>query len=218
MSFTIFEHRAELEEVIEEAERQGIVMMCSNHDEGANHQKSYPADYDQTWVVTACDEYGFAPREINSPELPKKPGYHYKFQGLNVAAGVIHFLESNDRISGSSVATAIASGISSLIISCARLNMCNPAEGWHGESCLLSGSGSCVAQTQCCEGGNRRRIVSHFLKSMMPDQSNAGGYVLLEKFGEIDAKVKEGEEVFVAEVLRNWFSPLELKKIVTRPQ
>lgn len=99
-----------LDEVIKEAKNSGIVMMCSDHDEDANTMVSYPANCDYTWVVTACDEYGFTPRER---KLPTGPGY-YMFQGLDVPAGVIPFLESSDRISGSSVATAIASGISSL--------------------------------------------------------------------------------------------------------
>lgn len=41
----MFEHREKLGEVIQEAKRQGIVMMCSNHDEGANTKTSYPAFY-----------------------------------------------------------------------------------------------------------------------------------------------------------------------------
>lgn len=159
------------------------------------------------------------------------------FQGLNIAAGVIPFLESNDRISGSSVATAIASDISSLILSCARLNTCNPAEGWHGESCPgscagfeaclparnshhrscpLSNGSSCVARTEDCNEKKRRAIVSYFLDSMKPNPSKAEGYVLLEKFGEIDAKVKEGEEIFAEDVLRNWFSPEKLKGIADK--
>lgn len=210
-------------------------MMCSNHDEGANPKTSYPAHYrDRTWVVTACDEYGYTPRER---EPPTGTGY-YMFQGLNVPAGVIPFVESNDRISGSSVATAIASGISSLILSCARLNTCNPAEDWHGESCPGScahldacrpdrnlhdarcpvAHGGCVARKQVCENGNRRHIVDYFLKSMTSERSAGEGYVLLEKFGEIDVKVKEGEEIFADEVLKSWFSPEKLKGIADRAE
>lgn len=39
-------------------------------------------------------------------------------QGQQVAAGVIPFLEPIERISGSSVATALAAGLSSIILSC----------------------------------------------------------------------------------------------------
>lgn len=93
-----FEYRDRLEDVIQEAKRQGIVTTCSNHDEGANPKTTYPAAYcPNTWEVTACDEYGFTPSER---EPPKGAG-RYTFQGLNIPAGVIQFLESNDRISGS---------------------------------------------------------------------------------------------------------------------
>lgn len=228
----MFEGGGKLSDVINAAKEQGIVMMCSNHDEGAKSKTSYPADYrDKTWVVTACDEYGFPPRER---EPPKGLGY-YMFQGFNVAAGVIPFLESNDRISGSSVATAIASGISSLILSCARLNTCNPAKDWHGESCPgscttpdrcdpaknkhdmschMSRSSVCMARTDDCDGQNRRDIVSHFLEIMKSERSKEEGYVLLEKFGRIDNKVKEGEDVIVEEILGDWFSPAVLKEII----
>ena len=227
MSFTMSESRPELKKVIQRAENAGIVMMCSNHDEGANLKASYPAQYKpSTWVVTACDEYGFTPRER---KLPTGEGY-YMLQGLNVAAGVVPFLESNDRISGSSVATAIASGLSSLILSCARLNTCNPRKRLHGESCpgpcqhlgACREDGShdarcpafrgCVALVGDCEGENRRRIVSYFLDRIKSEQMKAEGYLLLERFGEIDAKVKEGEEIFVEDILRNWFSPERVKE------
>ncbi|KAJ0119897.1 Peptidase S8/S53 [Diaporthe amygdali] len=233
MSFTMFEDRPALGDVIELAKKRGIVMMCSNHDEGANSKISYLAKRrDHTWVVTACDEYGFTPRDRDPPTGCDR----YMFQGFNVAAGVIPFLESNDRISGSSVATAIASGISSLIISCARLNTCDPDNDWHGESCpgpcaRLDGCNParnshdmrcpifrrsvCVARTQDCEGENRRHIVAHFLKSMVSEQRKDEGYVLLEKFGGIDNKVKEGEDIYVDGILETWFSPAKLKEAVS---
>ncbi|KAI0096962.1 hypothetical protein GGR51DRAFT_542140 [Nemania sp. FL0031] len=230
MSFAMFEQKDRLDEVIKEAKKQGIVMMCSNHDEGANTKESYPANCEHTWVVTACDEYGFTPRERDQSTDPG----NYMFQGLDVAAGVIPFLESSDRISGSSVATAIASGIGSLILSCARLNTCSPEGKWHGESCHgpCAGSykhcvardshdkhcrelplGSCAAQTEHCDGANRRHIVSSFLEKMMPDKTKNPGYVVLDKFGEIDEEVKKGENVSVEYILQNWFSTGNLMDI-----
>jgi hypothetical protein len=184
-------------------------MICSNHDEGANVESSWPSKFcPDTWVVTACDEYGFTPRNVKSATQGKG---RFKLQGHNVAAGVIHFLESHDRISGSSVATAIAAGLCSLILSCARLNTCNPG-GSHGESC--SGKGACVAKPDLCEGNNRRTVVSHYLKQMFPKESD--NYVRLERFGGIDTKVKEGEDIFVEEILRRTFSPEAIKEAVKR--
>lgn len=72
MSFTVFGHNERLEKIISDAADKGIVMMCSNHDGGANHNKSFPADYSHTWVVTACDEYGFAPHMTDSARATDK--------------------------------------------------------------------------------------------------------------------------------------------------
>lgn len=212
MSFSILEYSPQLEEIINKAKDLGIIMMCSNHDEGANIENSWPSNFcPRTWVVTACDEYGFTPRNVKSAAQGEG---RFRLQGNEIAAGVIHFLESHDRISGSSVATAIASGLCSLILSCARLNTCHP-DGFpvsHGESC--SGQGACVAKPDLCEGKNRRTVVSHYLKQMFPKESE--GYVRLEKFGGIDTKVKEGEDIFVDEILRHTFSPEAIKEAVEK--
>lgn len=212
MSFSILEYSKQLDEIISKAKDLGIIMMCSNHDEGANVENSWPSKFcPRTWVVTACDEYGFTPRNVTNQTQGEG---RFKLQGHNVAAGVIPFLESHDRISGSSVATAIASGLCSLTLSCARLNTCHPDDfpESHGESC--SGHGACGAKPDLCEGSNRRTVVSHYLKQMFPKESD--GYVRLEKFGGIDTKVKEGEDIFVDEILRRTFSPEAIREAVRK--
>ena len=115
MSFAMLEKATMLEKAVAGAYEDGITMLCSTHDEGSNVDKTYPASMVETLTVAACNEYGTLLRP------GKTDGFQYMLQGLNVPAGEVPFLDSADRISGSSVATAIAAGLCSLTLSCLRL-------------------------------------------------------------------------------------------------
>jgi len=78
------------------------------------------------------------------------------------------------------VATAIAAGLSSLIISCLRL--ANPE--------------------QTFEGVRRAKTVEKKLDDMPSKETK---YVLLEKFGGIDEKIKEGEPINAEVILETAF-------------
>lgn len=176
MSFVILETTEALDASISGANADGIVMMCSTHDQGSNISRAWPAEASETFAIAACDEYGRMPRDLEDSK------YAFKLQGLNIPAGDIPFLESSGSISGSSVATAIASGLSSLILSCAHLN--NPTEAYQGVM--------------------KRALVKKYLENM---QSSSGSkYLLLEKFGNIDAKVKEGEPINAEAILKQAFA------------
>jgi hypothetical protein len=113
MSFIIGECSESLKTVIADASKAGIIMTYSAHDEGSRIQYSYPAghyaDGNTIMRFVACDEYGKILRE--DPKLQ----FDFMIRGHNVAAGVIPFLNLEDTITGSSVATAIAAGLSSSI-------------------------------------------------------------------------------------------------------
>ena len=229
MSFSILEYSPALRDAVEKAKNQGIVMLCSHHDQGAAVKDAWPAKFaPSTFVITSCDDYGYTERKAETTE---KEG-HYKLQGHNVTAGVVAFVESQDRISGSSVATAIAAGLSSLILSCARLSLCDPeAEGEiqsHGAGCPAawtasgsgtgsSSSGSCVG-VEHCAGENRRIVVKHYLDQMRAEGGREQNFVLLERFGEIDAKVKEGERPHADDIVRRWFAPRTIQEVVSKNQ
>ncbi|KID96017.1 Peptidase S8/S53, subtilisin/kexin/sedolisin, partial [Metarhizium majus ARSEF 297] len=172
MSFTMLETTPALKQSIKDANQEDIVMFCSSHDEGSNVLESWPADAPETKTVVACDEYGTLFREIE----PKK--YDYRIPCVNVPAGTVPFLESNTHITGSSVATATAAGLGSLMLSCARLS--NQAER-----------------------SQRITIINSYFKAML--SSDKSQYVLLEKFGDIDAKVKEGEPIIAQDILSQKF-------------
>lgn len=118
------------------------------------------------------DEYGDLARKTSQD-------YQYGIHGLGVAAGVVPFLESNDRISESSVATAIAAGLSSLILSCYRLAHMN-------EETIP----------------NRKHVVEEELNKMQIHKPNK--YVNLEKFAGIDVKIKDGLDIDFEEILTHF--------------
>jgi hypothetical protein len=125
ISFIIGEYNESLKTVIADARKAGIIMTCSAHDEGSRIQYAYPAghyaDGNTIMRFAACDQYGKILWE--DPKLQ----FDFMIRGHNVAAGVIPFLRLEDTIIGSSVATAIAAGLSSLMHTCNRLR----AKGGH---------------------------------------------------------------------------------------
>jgi hypothetical protein len=101
---------------VDAADNVGIVQMCSHHDEGWNVLKSWPADCKKAKIIVACNKYGAFP--------DRQPGrYDYQIHGMDIFTGAVPYLEAKDTISGSSVATAIASGLASLVLSCHRLQL-----------------------------------------------------------------------------------------------
>ncbi|KAF5012574.1 hypothetical protein F66182_15251, partial [Fusarium sp. NRRL 66182] len=122
MSFALSDPGTNLSKKVNEARDRGIIMTCSAHDEGSRVKPAYPASYreennevDSIIVLAACDQYGKLLREaaVQEPD--------YKFQGNHVFAGVVPFVKSEENITGSSVATAMAAGMCSLILTCDRL-------------------------------------------------------------------------------------------------
>ncbi|KAK0640567.1 hypothetical protein B0T16DRAFT_460740 [Cercophora newfieldiana] len=186
MSFSMVETSPELDKAITRAFTKGIVMMCSNHDEGSVASKAYPASDELTHAIAACDEYGALLRETEDK-------YAYKVHALNIAAGSVPFLDSSERVSGSSVATAIASGLSSLILSCVRLN--NP--GW--EQSLRSN----VSNTKEDEKRYRHKLVTKYLDAMVVPDSKS--YLSLEKFGNMNVRFKDGEHMNAQTILEDAF-------------
>lgn len=181
MSFAILDDYQGLRTAIAEAAQDGILMLASTHDEGLNQHKAYPANYPEPFCITACDEYGTLPQ--NPPAK-----YDYRLHGTNIPAGVIPFLVSDDRISGSSVATAIAAGLSSLTISCDRL--CSPGKVYSPKT---------IMRKDLIE----RRF--NFMVSSNPTSPDDEKYVILEKFADFSSKTKDGERVDIRKIIGEAF-------------
>ena len=79
--------------------------------------------------------------------------------------------------------------MSSLILSCARLKL--PTAKFDEES--------------------RRNLVRNYLKKMQADHSKL---VLLDKFGKIDLRFKEGEPIDAESILDKAFAPATVKRFM----
>ncbi|KAI0169132.1 peptidase S8/S53 domain-containing protein, partial [Hypoxylon sp. FL1284] len=164
MSFVFGDENKGVIDEITKATDEGIVMTCSTHDEGSRIVDAYPASWMgktlSLIVLAACNDYGKLLRDVDPNQ------YHYKLNGQDVAAGIIPFLKSEDTISGSSVSTALAAGLCSLILTCDRL--ANPHKAYE------KGTGE----------RTRLHLVKHHLDNMQ--SSTNSQFVMPEKFGDID--------------------------------
>ncbi|EHK43357.1 hypothetical protein TRIATDRAFT_149048 [Trichoderma atroviride IMI 206040] len=174
MSFSILEGTQGLDNACADAWHNGIIILCSTPDEGLNTEKSCISGYSDTMTITACDEFG-----ILSPNAP--PDYNYAIKGIDVAAGKVPFLDSKDCISGSSVSTAIAAGLSSLILSCDRL----------------------AKERRSYERGDRARIVKHHFGKMAATNKK---YIILERFAGIDKKIQDGRYIDARDIIEGFFA------------
>ena len=132
MSFTTTEDYQPFNAAVQRAMNRGILVVCSHHDEGARMgTQVYPACLssaggNNTMLrMASCNMYGKLQNDWDdsATDDPSKKANQYDFciNSQDVAVGAIPFLStSTERISGSSVATAIAAGVCSLLIACLR--------------------------------------------------------------------------------------------------
>lgn len=172
MSFGLGETTDELEDACCEATKRGIAMLCSAHVEGMNLTHAYPAGLFGTIPIIACDESGI------TPPGDKMLGNEF---AVNVPVGMAPVLNSKENISESSVATAIAAGISSLILSCNRL-------AHKGEENFDQKGQTILAR--------------YFLQKMAGDESN---FIQPEKFARIDRYVDEERDIGIQAILQTFF-------------
>lgn len=113
MSLVLFKGTPDLLSEIENATGKGdIVMLCSTADDGDNYQVVWPANHKSVLAIAACNAYG------KVTQWSTKTNTKYIFQGDNILTTVS---DREIRASGSSVATAMAAGAVSLIISSHRM-------------------------------------------------------------------------------------------------
>jgi hypothetical protein len=94
------------------ARANGIVLICSTKDEGNNQGKEYPADcriQQDTFKIGACDGMGFCASYVYE-------GAEFWFQGDDIDMDVLGLSKLQNKISGSSVAIAIAASVTSLVL------------------------------------------------------------------------------------------------------
>jgi hypothetical protein len=123
LSLVLTRETEALKEAFQAAYDKGIVVLCSTSDAGKNWKDTWPAKYalrtdglepkgfPNILGIGACDKQGYP------LDTTQDIGYPYQFKGKDIYVGPIPFVASTDTISGSSVSTAIAAGVASLILS-----------------------------------------------------------------------------------------------------
>lgn len=189
MSFAIYQSTNELKKAIEAAYAANIVLIASTHDEGSNANEAFPAGYTgQTIAIAATNDFG-----STLTYTPNENQFNFRVKGVNVFAGTVPYLVSEERISGSSVATAIAAGLASLILSCHYISGYKEPERdtWKTE------------------------LVNFYMKEMVPhDAPSAPKYVSLKKFADLD-KQDLKTTVNAEKKIKEWF--IKTKTLKDKP-
>lgn len=103
---------------VNNADSSHVVMICSTMDEGRNEtldSSSLNKYHGRTIPITASDRYG------NPLDFSQRHGPGYRLNGRDITIGELEYLNADAKATGSSVATATAAGIASLILACHRL-------------------------------------------------------------------------------------------------
>lgn len=112
ISMTFYESHPSLHELLHTAFSKGVTVMCSTADAGQLGPSVYPASWtDRTISVSACNQH-FMPTGLTDRRAD------YFLPGESVSATSLSYAKADKTVSGSSVATAMASGLASLILSC----------------------------------------------------------------------------------------------------
>jgi hypothetical protein len=125
-----------LQDVIRRAEAKGVVIMCSTSDEGDltekvwpaafhNTDKSAPERYDNVFPIVGCDEHGKPSRFANE----RAGRFFFRGEDVDASGTEPDLLKERGMVLGSSVATAIATGVGSLVLACYQ--MIRVREGVH---------------------------------------------------------------------------------------
>jgi len=174
MSLASYEEDKRVESAMKNADTGGRLLLCSAHDDGLNIGEAYPACMPEAITFAASDRVGQVTHNV------EEKAYNFRIHATSVFAGVVPFMQFDENVSGSSVATAIGAGLSSLVIACHHLaNNNRPKEDrWW-----------------------KKRIVYDRLKAMESEQGSK--YIKLEKFCDID---KKGKVLDIDGILEDYFT------------
>ncbi|PKK48944.1 hypothetical protein CI102_7966, partial [Trichoderma harzianum] len=119
ISIAFFKCDDRLQLAVQEAIRANIVVIAATAGEGYRQEKAYPANFSHVLSIAATDYWG-----KETPESLKEHA-DFMFPGENIIAETFSLgsRSSTDKVSGTSVATAIASGVASLILAAHRLSL-----------------------------------------------------------------------------------------------
>lgn len=117
LSLAFFKHSRDLHDAVKKAIASDIIVITGTAGEGYNNEDAYPAKYDSVITIAAANLQGKEAMES------LKENADYLLPGENVVAETTFLGVDNSThiASGPSAATAIASGVASLILACHRL-------------------------------------------------------------------------------------------------
>ncbi|OIW30896.1 subtilisin-like protein [Coniochaeta ligniaria NRRL 30616] len=129
-------HSPSLRDVILRAKDMGVVIMCSTSDEGDLTEKVWPAafhntdksaaePFDNVFPIVGCDEHGKPSRFANE----RAGRFFFRGEDIDASGTEPDLLKERGMVLGSSVATAIATGVGSLVLACYQ--MIRVREGLH---------------------------------------------------------------------------------------
>ena len=108
--------KTELESMIEKAFRQDILLFCSTADTERRRKDALPACYKPATLGIASRERG-----LGAEDWTSDGNADYHFLGKDFATDDIHYIpDTTCKVSGSSVSTALAAGVASLVLACDR--------------------------------------------------------------------------------------------------
>jgi hypothetical protein len=119
MSFCFKQSDSDLKEAIGEAVGKDIVIFASTDDEGNNATEAWPAQCEGVMRIVACTSKGKPIKEAT----PIHGDDTFGLQGEGIDLTIRGDGSDDENIRGSSVATAMAAGIASLILACRRLTL-----------------------------------------------------------------------------------------------
>ncbi|TGJ82712.1 hypothetical protein E0Z10_g6061 [Xylaria hypoxylon] len=122
-----------LRDVVRKAKSMGIIIMCGTSDEGENTDEVWPAAYytqqegaverfDNVLPIVGCDEHG-KPSRFSSEAAGR---YYFRGKDIDASGTDSELLKEPGVVRGSSVATAMATGIASLILACYHMLLALP--------------------------------------------------------------------------------------------
>ncbi|KAI0539754.1 subtilisin-like protein [Xylaria digitata] len=132
-SFALRHSSTALRDVVRKARSRGIVIMCSTSDEGENTDEVWPAAYytqqegaverfDNVFPIVGCDEHG-KPSRFSSEAAGR---YYFRGEDIDASGTDSELLKEPGVVRGSSVATAMATGIASLVLACYHILLALP--------------------------------------------------------------------------------------------
>ncbi|KAI1749860.1 hypothetical protein F4782DRAFT_532942 [Xylaria castorea] len=178
MSLACYEEDTKVNKAVQDADLKGILVLCSAHDEGLNIERTWPACLGETITFAASNQFGRVTHNMRTD------AYDFCLHATEIFAGNVPFMQFEEYVSGSSVATAIGAGLSSLIISCHYL--ANDNRPRH-------------------ESKWKRDIIKKILEGMQTSPQGSK-YVHLDNFCEIAKTIAGGSRAPFDDVLKKHFN------------